>query len=137
MIITKIHQSFQQKAGFVKSWAKGDMIVPPGMAVQKKTSGSLIAYAAAPGSVALSGEGERNSPYVKSLMKWIQKPLSLTEVLTKVRVEVKQEIMEMQEPEYSSALNGQFYFINKPQLSSLLQACQKHLGAGRLNGGHM
>jgi formylglycine-generating enzyme required for sulfatase activity len=96
---------------FVKSWYKGDMI-PPGLALPQRTPGaSLIAYAAAPGQPALSGEGQDNSPYVKSLMKWIQVPnLSITDALTQVRKEVLKTTYQMQEPEFSVALNEPFYF---------------------------
>jgi formylglycine-generating enzyme required for sulfatase activity len=96
---------------FVKNWYKGDMI-PPGLALPQRTPGaSLIAYAAAPGQVALSGEGQGNSPYVKSLMKWIQVPnLSITDALIQVRNEVIETTYQMQEPEFSVALNKPFYF---------------------------
>jgi formylglycine-generating enzyme required for sulfatase activity len=96
---------------FVKSWYKGEMAAP-GLASQQGTpGGSLIAYAAAPGAVALSGEGQDNSPYVKYLMKWMQVPnLSINEVLQKVRKEVKRESHQMQEPQYTEALDEPFYF---------------------------
>jgi len=95
---------------FVKSLYKGEMI-DPGMAKQSNTpSGTLIAYAAAPGRVALSGEGQDYSPYVKSLMAWLPKPnLSITDALTQVRNEVKQATYEQQEPEYTVALDEIFY----------------------------
>ncbi|MEK8018981.1 MAG: SUMF1/EgtB/PvdO family nonheme iron enzyme, partial [Candidatus Parabeggiatoa sp.] len=83
----------------------------PGMAKQSNTpSGTLIAYAAAPGRVALSGEGQDYSPYVESLMKWLPRPnLSITDALTQVRNEVKQATYEQQEPEYTVALDNIFY----------------------------
>jgi len=95
---------------FVKSLYKGEMI-NPGMAKQSNTpSGTLIAYAAAPGRAALSGEGQDYSPYVKSLMEWLPKPnLSITDALTQVRNEVKQATSEQQEPEYTVALDKIFY----------------------------
>jgi len=96
---------------FVKSWYKGDMI-PPGLTLPLRTpDASLIAYAAAPGEVALSGEGQNNSPYVKSLMKWIQVPnLSIMDALTQVRQEVIDTTHQQQQPEFSAALNESFYF---------------------------
>jgi len=96
---------------FVKSWYKGDMI-PPGLTLPLRTpDASLIAYAAAPGQVALSGEGQNNSPYVKSLMKWIQVPnLSIMDALTQVRQEVIDTTYQQQQPEFSVALNKPFYF---------------------------
>ncbi|MDM8558254.1 SUMF1/EgtB/PvdO family nonheme iron enzyme [Candidatus Parabeggiatoa sp. HSG14] len=96
---------------FVKSWYKGE-VAAPGLASQKGTpGGSLIAYAAAPGAVALSGEGQDNSPYVKYLMKWMQVPnLSINDVLRNVRKDVKRESHQMQEPQYTVALDEPFYF---------------------------
>jgi len=98
---------------FVKSWYKGEMI-DPGMAKQSNTpSGTLIAYAAASGKVAESGEGEDNSPYVTSLMKWLPTPnLSITDALTQVRKDVKQATYQQQEPEYAAALDDIFYLNN-------------------------
>ena len=95
---------------FVKSLYKGEMI-DPGMAKQSNTpSGTLIAYAAAPGRVALSGVGQDYSPYVESLMKWLPRPnLSITDALTQVRNEVKRDTREQQEPEYTVALDEIFY----------------------------
>ncbi len=98
---------------FVKSWYKGEMI-DPGMAKQSNTpSGTLIAYAAASGKVAESGEGQDNSPYVTSLMKWLPTPnLSITDALTQVRKDVKQATYQQQEPEYAAALDDIFYLNN-------------------------
>jgi formylglycine-generating enzyme required for sulfatase activity len=107
---------------FVKSWYKGDMI-PPGLALPQRTPGaSLIAYAAAPGQPALSGEGQGNSPYVKSLMKWIQVPnLSITDALIQVRNEVIKTTYQMQEPEFSVALNKPFYFNPQTAVNDLAE----------------
>ncbi|RKZ92539.1 MAG: hypothetical protein DRR19_03980 [Candidatus Parabeggiatoa sp. nov. 1] len=126
---------------FVKSWYKGDMI-PPGLALPQRTpDASLIAYAAAPGQVALSGEGQANSPYVKSLMKWMLVPnLSVTDALIQVRNEVINATHKMQQPEFSVALNKPFYFnwdadrerkrkAEQTRLARELEAKQTHLDA--------
>jgi hypothetical protein len=109
----------------VKSWAKGEAI-PPGMAREAKVPGSLIAYAAAPGKAALDGKNGLNSPYVKHLLEWIQKPsLSISDALTQVRISVMKETkkgrQESQQPEFSNALNEFFYFI-RPASSSGVQS---------------
>ncbi len=94
---------------FIKSLFKGEMTLP-GLGYMVATSGSLIAYAASPGGVAADGEG-RNSPYVSSLMNWIQKPnLSINQVLRGVRNEVVKETDGMQSPGYYDELNEDFYF---------------------------
>jgi formylglycine-generating enzyme required for sulfatase activity len=127
----------------IKSWAKGDMI-PPGLSNVVPIPGSLIAYAAAPGGVAASGVGERNSPYVKHLMKWMQVPnLSIDEVFTKVGEAVKKETYGNQLPGYYKQLYQPFYFkrqAEKPKLppekskvAQLLGVCNTHFQAGRLS----
>ncbi len=132
----------------VKSWAKGQEI-PPGMAKQSDVPGSLIAYAAAPGKPALDGKNGQNSPYVKELLKWIQKPnLSISDALTQVRVSVMKATrkgrQEAQQPQYSNALNELFYFnpsderdkISCPECPQLLRTCQRHFDAYRLTTGY-
>jgi len=94
---------------FIKSLFKGEMTLP-GLGSMKTTSGSLIAYAASPGGVAVDGT-ERNSPYVSSLMNWIQKPnLSINQVLRGVRNEVVNNTSGKQSPGYYDELNEDFYF---------------------------
>jgi formylglycine-generating enzyme required for sulfatase activity len=91
------------------AFAKGDMM--PGLSMEIPIPGSVIAYAAAPGGVAASGVGERNSPYVKHLMKWMQVPnLSIDEVFTKVGKAVKTETYGNQLPGYYKQLYEPFYF---------------------------
>jgi len=94
---------------FIKGLFKGEMTLP-GLGAMRATSGSLIAYAASPGGVAVDGTG-RNSPYVSSLMNWIQKPnLSINKVLREVRKEVLEETNKKQSPGYYDELNEDFYF---------------------------
>jgi uncharacterized caspase-like protein len=94
---------------FIKSLFKSEMTLP-GLGFMKNTSGSLIAYAASPGGVAMVGIG-RNSPYVASLMNWIQKPnLSINQVLRGVRNEVVNNTDGKQSPGYYDELNEDFYF---------------------------
>ncbi|OAD24048.1 peptidase C14 caspase catalytic subunit p20 [Candidatus Thiomargarita nelsonii] len=95
---------------FIRSLFRGEMTLPPGLGFMETTSGSLIAYAASLGGVALDGTG-RNSPYVESLMDWIQKPnLSINKVLRGVRNEVVNKTNGKQSPGYSDKLNEDFYF---------------------------
>jgi formylglycine-generating enzyme required for sulfatase activity len=127
----------------VKRWGKGDMV--QGLSMEIPIPGSVIAYAAAPGGVAASGEGEQNSPYVKHLMKWVQVPnLSIDEVFTKVGEAVKTETYGNQLPGYYKQLYKPFYFKwqktvaaapEVPKITQLLRVCQTHFEAGRLSGG--
>jgi hypothetical protein len=109
---------------FIKSWAKGNAI-SPGMAKQTEVPGSLIAYAAAPGKPALDGKNGQNSPYVKHLLQWIQKPnLSLADALTEVRKAVIKATNKQQQPQYTNALNDKFYFnLGVEPLPSLVSPC--------------
>jgi formylglycine-generating enzyme required for sulfatase activity len=121
----------------IKKWDKGDMM--PGLSMEVPIPGSVIAYAAAPGGVAASGVGERNSPYVKHLMKWIQVPnLSIDEVFTKVGEAVKTETYGNQLPGYYKQLYKPFYFkwqATPSKVTQLLRVCQTHFENGRLSGG--
>jgi formylglycine-generating enzyme required for sulfatase activity len=118
------------------AFAKGDMM--PGLSMEIPIPGSVIAYAAAPGGVAASGVGERNSPYVKHLMKWMQAPnLSIDEVFTKVGEAVKTETYGNQLPGYYKQLYKPFYFKQQKtsKIAQLLRVCQRHFKNGRLSGG--
>lgn len=91
-----------------------------GLTVPPAVPSTLIAYAAKPGKRALNCVmwdcSDRNSPYVKHLMKWIQKTnLSINEVLRKVRIAVKEETNGMQSPGYYDELDDTFYFKAKVQ----------------------
>jgi hypothetical protein len=128
----------------VKSWGKGDMV--PGLSMEVPIPGSVIAYTAAPGGVAASGVGERNSPYVKNLMKWMQVPnLSVDQVFTKVGEAVKRETYGNQLPGYYKQLYKPFYFKwqdvavaavvpEEPKVAQLLRVCQTHFDDDRLSG---
>ena len=76
-----------------------------GLATVKAPRGTFIAYATAPDSVALDGEGT-NSPFVEVLVEEMQKPgLKIEEVFKQVRKKIKG-----QTPWDSSSLIGDFYF---------------------------
>nr|UXE44780.1 hypothetical protein Hi04_10k_c377_00009 [uncultured bacterium] len=82
-----------------------------GMRAQQAASGSLIAYATAPGTEAADGTGP-HSPFTTALLKYIEKPgLTVQQVLNAVRGEVKAATRGRQVPWESSALEGDFYFV--------------------------
>lgn len=73
-------------------------------------SGTLIAYATAPGSEAWDGQG-RNSVYTRELLKTIRTAgLSIEEVFKNVRVSVQQQTQGRQIPWESSSLLREFFF---------------------------
>lgn len=81
-----------------------------GLAQMDAPTGTIIAFATAPGKLASDGTG-RNSPYTKNLVKAILKPnLPIESVLKEVRRSVVQETNGLQTPWESSSLIGDFYF---------------------------
>ncbi len=76
-------------------------------------SGSLIAYATAPGKVAADGSGN-NGLYTQYLLEYMNSPgLKLEEVFKKVRIAVSKDTAGQQVPWENSSLMGDFYFTGK------------------------
>lgn len=73
-------------------------------------SGSLIAYATSPGSVAADGEGD-NGLYTQELLKAIKSPgLEIGMIFRKVLTNVKQISNGKQIPWTNASIEGEFYF---------------------------
>jgi tetratricopeptide (TPR) repeat protein len=82
-----------------------------GLASINAPSGTLIAYATAPGSVASDGDG-RNGLYTQELLKAMREPaLKIEDVFKRVRSGVQGLTSGMQVPWESSSLVGDFYFL--------------------------
>lgn len=82
-----------------------------GLAAMQTAGGSLIAYSAAPGQIALDGDG-RNSPYTKALIRELLVPRKRVEdILKDTAKAVTKETAGRQTPWYNSSLTGDFYFI--------------------------
>ena len=76
-------------------------------------AGTLIAFATAPGQVALDGEGA-NSPFSAALTRHIGTPgLEVQQMLTRVRAEVVAATKGKQVPWSNSSLLGEVYLANK------------------------
>lgn len=91
---------------FARSFRSADR----GLATMMAPTGTLIAYATAPGSVAADGDGS-NGLYTEKILKQITKPgLKIEEVFKNVRAEVVQVSTNRQVPWESSSLIGDFYF---------------------------
>ena len=83
-----------------------------GLAVMSAPTGTLIAYATAPGTIAYDGDGN-NSPYTKHLLKAMRTPgLKIEELLKQVRIAVMAETNHKQVPWEASSLTGDFYFLS-------------------------
>jgi hypothetical protein len=89
-----------------------------GLAQVDAPTGTLIAYATAPGRVASDGAGQ-NGLYTSELLKQMQVPgLSATEMFMRVRAEVMKQTGSKQVPWEASSLVGSFYFSGGPANSS-------------------
>ncbi len=92
-----------------------------GLAPVNAPSGTLIAYATAPGHVALDGR-EDNSPYTAALVEAMQtEGIPLEEVFRRARRNVLKATNGRQTPWEHSSLTGEFYFkpkVAKPEASA-------------------
>ncbi|MCP3477110.1 caspase family protein [Bradyrhizobium sp. CCGUVB1N3] len=76
-------------------------------------AGTLIAFATAPGQVALDGEGA-NSPFSSALSRHLGTPgLEVQQMLTRVRAEVVSSTKNKQVPWSNSSLLGEVYLAEK------------------------
>jgi uncharacterized caspase-like protein len=90
-------------------FSRGFRSAEQGLAKMDAPTGSLIAYATAPGSVAADGEGA-NGVYTKHLLETMRTPgLPITDVFMRVRMGVVGETAKKQVPWESSSLTGYFY----------------------------
>src|SRR5262245_25910670 len=79
-----------------------------GLAQIRAPAGTLIAYATAPGKVAVDGEGT-NSVYTGALVQALRQPgLAVEDVFKQVRVQVSRATQGQQVPWESSSLTGDF-----------------------------
>jgi hypothetical protein len=103
-----------------------------GLARMDAPTGSLIAYATAPGEVAADGP-ERNGIFTNYLIQHMMKPnLSIEQVLKLTRIDVARQTNGRQIPWESSSLMGDFYFnpakietVEKPSSISSTSEDQK------------
>ena len=91
-----------------------------GLAKMDAPTGSLVAFATAPGDVAADGTG-KNGLYTSHLLRVLRSPgLKIEDVLKQVRIGVAGESAQMgkrQTPWESSSLMGDFYFVGGGQAS--------------------
>ena len=81
-----------------------------GLAQINAPTGTLIAYATAPGKVAADGEG-RNGLYTSELLAAMDAPgMKIEDVFKRVRANVVKRSGDAQTPWESSSLTGDFYF---------------------------
>lgn len=99
---------------FARSMRSGSV----GLASLDAASGTLIAYATAPGRTADDGTGS-NGLYTEQLIRQLKAPgLKVEEVFKRVRVEVEKQSSGKQVPWEASSLKGDFYFASAPAESA-------------------
>jgi formylglycine-generating enzyme required for sulfatase activity len=97
-------------------------------------SGSLVAFATAPGSTADENRGGRNGLYTQFLLRAIEVPgLRLEDVFQQVRREVERASNRKQSPEEISKLTSAFFF--KPGQQAVTMAPQVVAPAPQVAGG--
>lgn len=85
-----------------------------GLALMDSPSGTLVAYATSPGSVARDGEG-RNGVYTEELLRHMRTPgLAVEEFFRRVRVAVRHRTQGQQTPWEASSLTDIFVFKQGP-----------------------
>jgi uncharacterized caspase-like protein len=96
---------------FARSWSsrssgKGDS----GLAYMNAPSGSIIAYATAPGKTASDGLGN-NGIYTEAMLQYINVPgLTIEDFFKYVRIQVMEKTDKQQIPWEYTSLKGNFYF---------------------------
>jgi uncharacterized caspase-like protein len=87
----------------------------PGLAPVDAPAGTLVAFATAPGSIAMDGGRQSNSLYTRHLLSHITVPgLPVEQLFKRVRIAVAQETKWLQVPWESSSLMGDFCFRTPP-----------------------
>lgn len=106
-------------------FTRGFRSVDQGLARMDAPTGSLVAYATAPNSVASDGSGQ-NGLYTKYLLDNINTPgVPIEEVFKRVRIGVMNETGKKQVPWESSSIAGYFYLAGgQPQGQAALAASQ-------------
>lgn len=93
---------------FERSWTRA--VSGKGLAYMNAPSGTLIAYATAPGRTASDGSG-KNGLYTSAILESIQIPnITILQMFQNVRSIVSQKSNKQQIPWESTSLTGDFYF---------------------------
>jgi len=85
--------------------------VSPAKSDEQLPRGTIIAFAAEPGGIAMDGMSEdRNAVYTKYLLQEMQKPQDIENLLKRVAKLVRDTTKNVQRPWYNSAMEGGFCF---------------------------
>jgi uncharacterized caspase-like protein len=101
-----------------------------GLAQMDAPTGTVIAFATSPGSVASDGPGS-NGLYTQYLVESVRRPgLKIEEVFKQVRAAVRRDTHGLQTPWESTSLEGDFYF--HPVDLAVVEATRKQQEQARL-----
>jgi hypothetical protein len=105
-----------------------------GLAPMNAPDGTLISYAAQPGSIAQDGI-DGDSPYTKVLAHTLRRPgLGVFDFFNEVGLAVKQSTSGAQQPWMSSSpINGRFYFVAAPTASIAPEPNPANSGASEVS----
>jgi hypothetical protein len=100
-------------------------VLDRGLAPMDSPTGSIIAFATAPGKTAADGSG-RNGTFTKHLLEYIHRPeLTIEQMFKQVRVAVIDETGGSQTPWETSSLQSDFCFAGCPDQVMLEQEARK------------
>lgn len=103
-------------------FVRGSRSAGGGLAQMDAPTGSIVAFATAPGAEAADGSGA-NGLYTSYLLKYMSTPgLKVEDVFKRTRVAVKQDSAGRQIPWESTSLEGDFYFMPPAGGAAALQA---------------
>jgi TPR repeat protein len=105
-----------------------------GLAEVNPAEGMLIAFATAPGELALDGKpGSHHSPFTAALAQAMETPnLTIDQVFAQVRAKVRQQTKDEQQPWVNTSLVGDFSF--RPPANVVLQLATAQSTHGKLAG---
>jgi hypothetical protein len=89
-----------------RSWARGG---GQGFRAMNAVTGTIISYATSENSTAADGSGS-NGPFTEELVKQINIPQPISSVFMNTRRQVMKRTNNMQRPQESNMLTGEFYF---------------------------
>jgi len=103
------------------------IIQQQGLSQMDAPNGTLLAYATAPGNVAIDGEG-KNGLYTSHLLREIAVPEAKVEdVFKRVRLAVRRDSKGLQVPWESTSLEDDLYFVPPKELRRLAEAEREKL----------
>jgi uncharacterized caspase-like protein len=118
-----LSQKLARSMGSTRSTAVGR-----GLALVDAPDGSFIAFATQPDNVALDGEGN-HSPFTAALLNHIETPgLSLSDMMIRVRNDVKTTTSGQQVPKEESSLTSSFYFQPAASVTEAIAAVEPSAG---------